>query len=160
MPTNTWTPLATLTLTGTDSEIVFASIPATYRDLILVANFAHTSSAEEVIYLRFNADSSNGTMVGMRGNGSGAASYTTSSMFFSYAGGVSTTRGNGIVQIMDYSATDKHKTSLVRCDIEALKTEAIANRWASTAAVTSVSLVCQSTPFAIGSTFSLYGVIA
>lgn len=160
MPTNTYTALATLTLTGTDSEIVFASIPSTYRDLILVANFAHTSNAEEVIYLRFNADSSNGTMVGMRGNGSGAASYTVSSMFFSYAGGISTTRGNGIVQILDYSATDKHKTSLVRCDIQTLKTEAMANRWASTAAVTSVSLVCQSTPFAIGSTFSLYGVIA
>jgi len=158
MPTATYIPLATITLTGTASQVDFSAIPSNYKDLVLTSNFAHTSNAEEVIYLRFNGDSSNGTMVGMRGNGSSAASYSVSSMFFSYAGGVSTTRGSAVVQIQDYSATNKHKTSLVRCDIQSLKTEAMANRWASTAAVTSLSIVCQSTPFAIGSTFSLYGV--
>ncbi len=160
MPTNTYTALAAITLTSTNTEIIFAGIPDTYRDLIIVANFAQTSSVEEVIYLRFNGDSSNGTMAGMRGNGSTGASYSGSSMFLSYAGGLSTSRGNATVQIFDYAMTNKHKRSLVRCDITPLKSEAMSNRWASNAAVNSVSIVCQSTPFAIGSTFSLYGVIA
>lgn len=158
MPTNTYTALATLTLTATDSNITFASIPATMRDLVIVADFSNTADVEELIYLRFNGDSSNGSMVGMRGNGTDGASYTGTSMFMSYAGGLRTSRGNAIIQIMDYSATDKHKTSLVRSNIPALKVEAMTNRWASTVAVNSVSLVCQSTPFAIGSTFSLYGI--
>jgi hypothetical protein len=160
MPTNTWTPVATATLTGTDSEIVFSSIPATYRDLILVANYTCSSNTGTVIFLRFNSDSSNGTYVGMRGNGSTTASGSGSSMLASWSAGLSTSRTNAVVQIMDYSATDKHKTALVRCDDSTLKTEAMANRWASTSAVTSVSLTAETNSFASGSTFSLYGVIA
>lgn len=160
MPTSTYIPLATTTLASSTATVTFSSIPSSYRDLIVVCNFSNTADAEEVIYLKFNGDSSNGSMVGMRGNGSSAVSYTLGSMFMSYAGGVRTTKGNAIIQIQDYSATDKHKTSLVRADISSTKTEAMANRWASTSAVTSVSLVCQSTPFAIGSTFSLIGIEA
>lgn len=159
MPTATYIPLQTITLSSSASSVTFGSIPGSYKSLVLVANYSHTASdVDALVYLRFNGDSSNGSMVGMRGNGSTTASYTQANMFMSYAGGITTTRGNSIIQIEDYSATDKHKTSLVRSDLSNLKTEAIANRWASTSAVTSIALVSSAYSFASGSTFSLYGI--
>jgi hypothetical protein len=63
---------------------------------------------------------------------------------------------------MDYSATNKHKTVLVRADNANSITMAHAARWANTSAITSIVLTSfeGAGNFAIGSTFSLYGVIA
>lgn len=161
MPTNTYTALATITLSGTDSEVLFDSIPNSYRDLILVANYTCSSDTGTVIYLRFNSLSTNGSYRAMRGNGSNAATGSgTDAMLVSWGTGLSTSRANSIIQVFDYAQTDKHKTSMVRNDDSTLKTEMITNRWASTSAVTSISLVPQTNTFAAGSTFSLWGVIA
>jgi hypothetical protein len=72
-----------------------------------------------------------------------------------------TTSGAFMLQIMDYAQTNKHKTALARADGVSQNVNMIAARWASTAAVTSVSLFPLgggSPTFAIGSTFTLYGV--
>lgn len=90
------------------------------------------------------------------GSGSGA-SFTQSNSNLLNAG--SDSRTVAVVQVMDYSATDKHKTSLIRID-STNTTSAIAQRWASTTAVNSLTFSIGSGVFAIGSTFSLYGVIA
>ena len=165
MGTPTYIALATLTLTGTDSEIVFSSIPATYRDLILVIQ-AKSTTGNPAVVARFNSDTgANYPYVRMTGNGSSAASATiTTDTFLNIAAafGINTSgNGNIIAQIMDYSATDKHKTVLVRNGDAGLGVEAIAGRWASTSAITSVTVFnTGSISFASGSTFSLYGVRA
>jgi hypothetical protein len=61
---------------------------------------------------------------------------------------------------MDYSATDKHKTVLSRANNAANGVTAIAGRWASTSAITSIVLTFQSSSLATGSTVALYGVSA
>ena len=158
----TYTLIDSTTLTSTAQTVTFTGISATGKgDLVLVAGFSHTGSTGEFVFLQFNGSSTNGTMVGMGGNGSSASKSTATKMHFS-TGGTSTTRGTCIVQIQDYSATDKHKAALVRCNISNLKTEAMANRWASTAAITSVSVVGESAAalFAIGSTFHLYQLVS
>ena len=157
--TNTYTPLATLTLTGTDTEIVFSSIPATYRDLVLVV--AGTSDANTGLYLRFNSDTgTNYTTVGMYGNGSSAISFSQS-LSFTNTNFISNTQGVNTVQVMDYSATDKHKTILARASYAGNQAQAAAARWANTAAITSITLFMDGgRSFQTGSTFSLYGVIA
>ena len=166
MPTNTYTPLATITLTGTDSEVVFASIPSSFRDLILVIQ-AKSTTGNPAVTARFNSDNTaNYPYVRMTGSGSGSgasASITTDTFLnLAAAFGINTSgNGNIIAQIMDYSATDKHKTVLVRNGDAGLGVEAIAGRWASTSAITSVTVFnTGSISFATGSTFSLYGVIA
>jgi hypothetical protein len=65
-----------------------------------------------------------------------------------------------IAQIMDYSATDKHKTFLVRSNTTANNVAAHAVRWANTAAITTVAVEAISTTWAVGTTLNLYGVIA
>ncbi len=165
MPTPTYTPLATVTLGTSAASVTFSSIPATYRDLIIVVN-GTTSGAGGPNY-RANGDTgSNYSYVSMRNNGSSPASEAgTLSVFLGQnASATSGTRLMNIFQIMDYSATDKHKTGLVRATYNqssnsADVTEANAVRWANTAAINSLTVV-SSANFNIGATFSLYGVIA
>ena len=61
---------------------------------------------------------------------------------------------------MDYGATDKHKTIISRSDNPAAQTTVVTNRWANTAAITSVAVTAGASSYSSGSTFSLYGVIA
>jgi hypothetical protein len=69
-----------------------------------------------------------------------------------------------VVNIMDYSTTDKEKVLITRADnASALASDSnlIINRWASTAAITSIQVTTTSTPtFSIGTTMALYGIIA
>ena len=157
MPTPTYTALATKTLTGTAASVTFSSIPATYRDLILVANGA--GSTQENVTLTFNGDTTaaNYSYVTMRGDGSAATSASgTGALVNTYTTG----RFIAIIQIMDYSATDKHKTRLSRDDIASFHSRAWASRWANTAAVTSMVYSAIGGTFSSGSTFSLYGIIS
>jgi hypothetical protein len=160
MPTNTYTPLSTVTLTTSGNSIIFSSIPATYRDLIVVIN-ATANSNVATIGLRFNGDSGNNyTYVSMAGNGSTASSSTNTQSVALIGYTNSTNPWVNIAQIMDYSATDKHKTILSRDDNAAANVGAVANRWANTAAITSVEVNAAVNSFASGTTVSIYGVIA
>ena len=163
MPTSTYVALATTTLASASSIVTFSSIPATpYRDLIVVVTGELDSANTPDIALRLNADSSNYSQVYMRGDGSTKSSGTYSAIYLNSASTWSSGRlYNHIVQIMDYAQTDKHKTVLARGNWAGGDVNATASRWASTSAVNSVSvLVSGSGNFAIGSTFSLYGIEA
>lgn len=156
MPTNTYTALATITLTGTDAEITFASIPGTYRDLVIVWQGTSSGGNTDTV-VSVNGDTSNTyPNVQMFGSGSStnSSTFTRTGAYFAYA--ASGTLGNAIMQIMDYSATDKHKTFLTRYNV--LETSATASRWANNSAITSLSVRATSLSFAAGSTFSLYGI--
>jgi hypothetical protein len=161
MPTPTYTPLANLTLGSTATSVTFSSINQTYRDLILVTNVTHSANAEIDLTIRFNGDSgANYNRVAMTGNGSAAASFAQTSNNGAELLGASTTISGAITQVMDYSATDKHKTVLFRGNLTAGRVSATAARWANTAAITSLSVSVLSGNYAIGSTFSLYGIVA
>ena len=156
MPTPTYTPLATVTLGTTAASVTFSSIPATYRDLILVHNGALTNT--DNIVWRANGDTgSNYSIVQALGVSSGAVSNQTASRTSGLAGSSYTQQSANITQWLDYSATDKHKTSLGRANSPTSEVGMSASRWANTAAITSLTLLGA---FASGNTFALYGVIA
>jgi hypothetical protein len=107
--------------------------------------------------MRFNGDTGNNYfMVEMRGNGSTTFSGTLTDSF-ALAGQLTTTQGNFINQIMDYSATDKHKTLLARSNGSGTQVQGHASRWANTAAITSF-VVSNAGTFSTGTTFNLYGI--
>ena len=60
---------------------------------------------------------------------------------------------------MDYSATDKHKTTLVRNDQSGV-TGMWAGRWANTAAINRLDIIGANGTFPIGTTLNLYGIVA
>jgi hypothetical protein len=160
MPTPTYTPLATVTLGSSASSVTFSSIPATYRDLILVIDGIGTGRS--FLRARFNGDTgTNYSDVFMVGDGANryANAETLSYSKLSNFAPINTTRGYlSITQIMDYSATDKHKTALLRGNSPAEAVESAALRWANTSAITTILIFLNSGQFAAGSRFDLYGI--
>ena len=166
MPTPTYTPLANITLGSSAASVTFSSISQAYRDLVLVYEGRNTF-ANSGIVVRLNGDSaSNYTWVVAYGDGSitGSGSGTDTSLILSAGAASSTTvNANFIMNIMDYSATNKHKSVLSRENqITATypDTSMYAQRWASTSAVTSISLSYQGGNIVAGSTLALYGIAA
>ena len=161
MPTPTYIPLANITLGTAASSVTFSSIPATYRDLVLVVDC--TTASNSGIEFRINADSgSNYSVVNMRGIPTTTASSATNTgtyLLTAFSQALAGQRYNTIVQFMDYSATDKHKSVLIRTNYDnAASVEALAGRWASTSAMTSLLFRSNVGNFNVGSTFNLFGI--
>jgi hypothetical protein len=160
MPTSTYFPLANITLGSSASSITFSSIPTSgYRDLILVGDGTLTGTSVGV-GLRYNSDSgTNYSSVLMAGNGTSASGAgNTNTNIADVAFFDNTSKMNFITQIMDYSATDKHKTLLSRSNQGATLVIAYSARWANTAAITSVEVLALTNAFASGTTLALYGI--
>jgi hypothetical protein len=153
--------LATTTLGSAAATVTFSSIPATYRDLIVVVTGGASSGSRNVL-ISFNGDTntSNFAAVQMSGDGSSPA-----------GGGVPNTRIlnnfgfmsadlNTVIktEIFDYAQTNKHKTYLTRANNAGNGVAALASRWANTNAINTVAITCEASTFQVGSTFSLYGV--
>lgn len=157
MATPTYELIETTTLASSASSVTFTSITQDYRDLVLVVNLLAASASNASV--RINSDSaSNYSRVFMLGSGSSATStaQTTNTIFL--MGNSATDTTNGILQIMDYSATDKHKSCLQRSNQDYVFAQAV--RWADTSAVTALEIYKGANSFAVGSSFSLYGIAA
>jgi hypothetical protein len=165
MPTPTYTALATRTLTGAVASVTFSSIPASYRDLILVSNLQ--ASAGNTLYLRFNGTTSTYAFNGAVGQAGGATALSSASGSGILIGastiGLPTgaVQATSVAQIMDYAQTDKHKSVLSRYGNSSSEIDMFGSRWANTAAITSIQIsVLPSGNLSTGSTFSLYGIVA
>ena len=160
MATPTYDLLDSTTLASSASSVTFSSISQDYRDLILVCNFSSTFNGQ--LYLNFNSDlSSLYDFVVMYGDGSSAASSkkaNSSVVEYEFPRSSTSTPNFHIHQIMDYSATDKHKSGLSRTNRADGGTSATAFGYASTSAISSLTFQMQSGNFNAGSTFYLYGI--
>lgn len=148
--------LANVTLGSAASSVTFSSITGSYRDLVVV--ISGTSSVYQSVLVNFNNDATttNYYFVSMLGNGSATASYSGNTIEY---GTFATTQSDMQLQIMDYSATDKHKTSLTRSNMANNGTLAYATRWANTAAITSVKLyIFGGNTWQTGTSLALYGI--
>lgn len=162
-----YVPLANITLGANAATVTFSSISQIYRDLVLVIDNVKTVSGTYNMNFRFNGISTTTyNYVNAYGNGSTTGSISQANLTEgNISGGTdfleATTPWLGLANIMDYSATDKHKTVISRGNRSNNGVSMIANRWASTAAITSITLAPEFTgSFAAGSTFALYGVSA
>ena len=156
-PINTYVPLESIVLTNAASSVTFFNIAqsdanGTYKDLVLV--FAGTTSASIGILSTYNGDTSNQSRVFMYAPPGTSGTASDNEVIYAY-----TSQSVCTMQILDYSATDKHKTILARSDNAAVITMATAQRWASTSAISSIALTPKSgNTFGAGSTFSLYAL--
>lgn len=161
---STFTPIATNTLGSTASTVTFSSISGSYTDLVLVVNATVTSSGYD-LGIQLNGDgSTNYSTIYLFGSGSVAGSARVSNQtraFVTYYGGVGTVQGNQIVQFLNYSNSTTYKTLISRANRADSGTDATVSLWRNTAAITSMVLNAQTGgTFAVGSTFTLYGIQA
>lgn len=158
------TALANFTVSTAQSSVTFSSIPSGYRDLRVV--ITGSVSADNVIAIVLNGDTTttNYFYVNAYAQSGSTGSQTNNSYYF----GVFGTNGPNMatLELFDYSATDKHKTALSRFyrhNASATYNDTSGMyvlRWANTAAVTSLRLDATTSTFAVGSTFTLYGISA
>lgn len=149
--------LANITLSSSASSVTFSNIPNTYKDLVVIFGGTLSANAGVAVVFNWDTNTSNYSRVFMYGESAGAGSGSTSNdnRFME----VGTGQGNFVLQIMDYSATDKHKTTLARANQADRIVWANAGRWANTAAISSIQLDPNSTTtFASGATLALYGI--
>jgi hypothetical protein len=170
MATNTYVALKTETLLATASSVTFTSIPQTYTDLVLVISPKTTLDGRD-IRLQFNGDTGANYSTTVLSGWTSATSTGSSNANYiqigNYIGTSSTLPSTTITYISNYSNTTANKTSLTRhnqfqTNVDPSYSETIAqtNLYRSTSAITSLTVSISSSTYAVGSTFSLYGIAA
>ena len=157
----TYTPIATQTLSSAQSSVTFSSIPGTYTDLVLVASIKYVL-AGEYTKLTFNGDTTaNYSSTYLIGNGSAASSGRTSSANWIGVGyDANTETFTDIFNIQNYANTTTFKTVLNRHSVAGTRAEALVGLWRKTPeAINSITLT-SSGNYATGTTFTLYGIKA
>jgi hypothetical protein len=161
MPTPTYVPLAQVTTSGSPTSIIFSSIPATYRDLVLVFNGGGVAGNPN-IFGSLNSDTTGANYATRQISGSGTASDGATfpdGRILNYWGYASNDLNTILVwQIMDASQTNKNKTWIARSNNAGTGTALVLGRWANNARVTSVRLDVGGPSFVVGSTITLYGI--
>jgi len=160
----TYEPIATQTLGSAAATVTFSSIASTYTDLVLVMSAQYTTAGQKDSYLRFNSDTSSVySRTWVEGTGSAAASGRASNesrlLIMGYFADAISTQ---ICQIMNYSNSTTFKTAINResSNPSNAYVGAKIGLWRNTAAITSLVISSDSGTYAIGSTFTLYGIKA
>ena len=161
----TYVTIATTTL-STTSSYTFTSIPNTYTDLVLVIGSVTFSSGGNP-QIQFNSDTAtNYSNTDLYGNGTSAGSTRNSSnnyinVGFSATNGSSSEPATIILQVMNYTNSTTYKTLLGRGNRAGGEAQTNVGLWRSTSAITSISIVADSTyigNWSSNSQFALYGV--
>ena len=157
----TYTPIASTTLTATTTNVNFSSISGFYTDLVLIVS--GTCSAGSYLTLRFNSDTStNYSTTELYGDGTTAGSVRNSSNNYMYIGAIRTTQSNILTSIQNYSNTTTYKTVLSRTNNAATETKAVVGLWRATpAALTTIDVgTGGANTLQVGTVLTLYGIKA
>lgn len=164
MSTNTYVALRTETVTVATASVTLDLTGITgYTDL-RISGIAQAAVTANNIYIRFNGDTGNNySMIYMYGSGSAATSGKTSTTNSIYASGLGLTPTLLNMDIFNYANTTTYKACLQRGSAPD-GTVATTGMWrgstgSATQAITSITLLTDTT-FAVGTTFSLYGIKA
>lgn len=161
---STYTPIATTTLGSAASSYTFTSIPSSYTDLRII--ITGTLSAADNLAIQVGNGSvdtgSNYSSTYLGGNGSSASSGRFSNTVWAILGyiGISN-QFTAKYDFQNYSNTTTNKTILSRTDSSSTWVEAGVGLWRSTSAINTIAVkTFAGSNFAIGTTFTLYGIAA
>jgi hypothetical protein len=163
--------IATVTVgSGGSSSITFSSIPSTYGHL-QIRYLARTNRADitDSVKMNFNSDTGNNySWHYLRGNGSIATAGASTSSSYILSGtlvastGGSNMFGGGVIDILDYSNTNKNTTARILSGEDrngAGFLYFLSGLWMNTNAITSIVLAPESgTLWTQYSHFALYGI--
>lgn len=163
------TKIQTVTVgAGGAASIDFTSIPGTYTDLMVVLSARGSVSAvADEMLLTFNSSASGYSARDLYGNGSSAASSSSSGAAFiakiwmPLATATSNTFGSAQIYIPNYAgATNKSISSDSAAETNATTTYAniMAGLWANTSAITSITIKFGSGNIVQYSSATLYGI--
>lgn len=163
MPTKRYSLVAKTTITATGTSSVTFSSLGSYTDLRII--FRGTVADLADLALRFNSDTgSNYSSTHISATGSGAANNRQSGSFMwldTYAGLRVVDFSLHIIDILSYRSTNIYKNALVLSAAASSGADISVGTWRNTNAITSITFFPYGTyDFAVGSTFSIYGIEA
>lgn len=164
LSTTAYESIATVTVgSGGSSTITFSSIPSTYTHLQIRA-FTGTSTLNNSGAVYFNNDTTDANygQHNVQGNGSSALSgYNGGAWLINFSGN-GTNFSSSIIDILDYTNTNKYKTSRNLNGYDANGSGGInlvSTLWKNTAAISRIDIKTNSAAtFAQYSHFALYGI--
>jgi hypothetical protein len=162
---NTFELIASSTVGASSvSSVQFASIPATYTDLLIKASYRGSgANVYEISFLRFNGLTTNLSSKSIEGNGSAASSFSNTHIYFGAGDGAtatSNTFSNIEAYVPNYASSNQKSVSIDavgETNATTIYMQLTAGLWASTSAITSVEIVAANS-FVQYSSFYLYGV--
>ena len=170
MATNTYIALDKVTVGTATPSITFTGISGAYTDLVVVASAKSSLTTTTQVQLTFNSDTTtNYSWTRLLGDGSAASSARASTQSYVEVGYIAGNTGSPspdlfTLNIQNYSNTTTFKTFLSRWGSMNAANQyvaAVVGLWRKTPeAITSLTLTANSANFAVGSTFSLYGIAA
>lgn len=148
---------------GGVSSIVFSSIPSTYTDLLIdIAGRSSTAGVSQSVYIKFNAITSGYSSRNLYGNGSAAASNSSSDGYIgdmlTGSSATASVFGSGLVYIPNYAGSANKSYSVDWCaenNATATNQGFTAGLMTNTAAITDITLTAN---FVQYSTATLYGI--
>jgi hypothetical protein len=163
LETNSYESIATATPAGS-STFTFSSIPSTYKHL-QVRVTAAASDGLQGGYMRINGSTSPGEYYThyLYGTGSAAgAGGLSNSFIYSYFYGTGSAFAATIIDIFDYTSTNKNKTTRSLAGYDNNGTGQIQLYsglfYATPAAITSLTFLSVGANWATGTQFALYGI--
>lgn len=157
MPTDTFEPLATVTLTATDSRIEFTNIPQTFKHLKVVMHIGSSSQVFNTVFINGDTDLTKQPFTLLEGSSGVITAGGTSNAGWITA--TNSTFGLTELEFLDYTSTSKFKTFQVRnCVYGSTAAAYQATQWETTSAITSISLGPTGSSYLAGSQISIYGI--
>lgn len=168
--------IATVTLSSSQTNVSFTSIPSTYKHLQIraISQTNRGTYAKEELKLNINSDTgANYSYHALVGTGAAAAAGSGTSQTYCYMDASSTATAAGsifsamVIDILDYANTNKYKTlrMLFGYDLNgtlATNTGTVtlqSNLWRSTSAISTLTFApLNGTAFNQYSSFALYGI--
>jgi hypothetical protein len=159
----TYTPIASQTLASAASSVTFSSIPADFRDIVLVVEALGSTTLQGRI--RLNGDAgSNYFLQRLSGSGSAVSAQRldtqSAGQLSSVAQATTTSALTLVANIMNYSTTATTTVIASRAGNASNGTEAFTTMWNNTSIVNAIEIFTSTGNWAAGSTFSLYGIAA
>lgn len=165
MPTPTYLPIQSFTLTSSANNIGFANIPLTFKDLVLTADVSNSNSLSAgsiAPNLIFNGVSSGQVYISTRMNLSGSSPTVTGSWTSLIPLGTypDATRNYSVIELNDYAVTNKKKSGIYRTYSQSQGVLFTTFNYESTTAITSINVRAGDNGlFLTGSVFTLYGIV-
>ena len=162
--------IQTYTLSSSQATISFTSIPSTYSHLQLriMGRTTRTSDTQNAFIYTFNGSSSGyGYTHRMSGNGASTSSDAPNGSTYSFGsamatdGSASNVMGVAVMDIVDYTSTDKYKTTRILGGNDQNGSGQIfltSGLWQNTAAINRIDLSVDSFNWAAKTTIALYGI--
>jgi len=163
-PSGAYDSIATVTPYTTTTTVVFSGIPSTYTHLQLrYSTIASSFASSGTLTLNGDTTTTNYHGHSLAGNGTAASANDFPNINYApYVTGITSTPGVGVMDILDYTNTNKYKTMRMLAGGDNNGTGYVSfssGLWMSTAAITSITMTLTSgVTFASGSHFALFGI--